>query len=257
MERVGIIAKTHTPGIHEILKDLYQWLSERHVQVFFDQGTGELVDHPPEVHPKAKIPSLVELIIVLGGDGTLLSVARVIGNEDVPILGVNLGSLGFLTEITLEEMYISLEQVYHNEFATSQRLLLTAHVSREGERIAEYSALNDVVITKSALARVIDLQTCINGQYVTTYKADGLIVGTPTGSTAYNLAAGGPIIHPDMHALVMTPICPHTLTNRPTVVPAQRVVSAGVEGRGVGAALLTLFRFQGLGPEKPQQILVP
>lgn len=219
MERVGIISKIHTPGIREILKDLYQWLSERQIQVFFDRGTGELVDQPLEVHSKAEIPSLVDLIIVLGGDGTLLSAARVIGDKDVPILGVNLGSLGFLTEITLDEMYIALEQVYRQEFSTSQRLLLEAWVSREGERIAEYSALNDAVINKSALARIIDLRVCINDQYVTTYKADGLIIGTPTGSTAYNLAAGGPIIHPDMHALVMTPICPHTLTHRPTVIP--------------------------------------
>jgi NAD+ kinase len=167
----------------------------------------------------------VDLIIVLGGDGTLLSAARLIGDNDVPILGVNLGSLGFLTEITLDEMYISLEQILQNKFTTTRRLLLTAHVCREEERLTEYSALNDVVITKSALARVIDLQACINGQYVTTYKADGLIVATPTGSTAYNLAAGGPIIHPDMHALIMTPICPHTLTNRPTVIPGTSEIS--------------------------------
>jgi NAD+ kinase len=219
MERVGIIAKTHIPGIHEILKELYHWLSERQIQVCFDRGTGELVDQPLEVHPKAELPSLVDLIIVLGGDGTLLSIARLVGDKNVPILGVNLGSLGFLTEVTLDEMYISLEQVYRNEFTASQRLLITADVSREGEHIAEYSALNDVVINKSALARIIDLRVCINGQYVTTFKADGLIIGTPTGSTAYNLAAGGPIVHPDMHALIMNPICPHTLTNRPTVIP--------------------------------------
>jgi len=225
MERVGIIAKIHTPGIREILKELYQWLTERRIQVFFDQRTGKLLDNPKEVHSKAKIPSLVELIIVLGGDGTLLSVARLVENENVPILGINLGSLGFLTEVTLEEMYISLEQIQHNEFETTQRLLLKAHVSREEEHIAEYSCLNDVVITKTALARIIDLQASINGQYVTTYKADGLIIGTPTGSTAYNLAAGGPIVHPDMHALIMTPICPHTLTNRPIAIPDTSIIS--------------------------------
>jgi NAD+ kinase len=219
MERVGIIAKVHTSGIRDILKDLCQWLSERQVQVFFDRATGGLVDQPQEVYSKAQIPSLVDVIIVLGGDGTLLSIARLVGSNNIPIIGVNLGSLGFLTEITLDEMYTSLEQVYQQDFTTSQRLLLTACVSREGERIAEYSALNDVVVTKSALARVIDLETCINGQYVTTYKADGLIIGTPTGSTAYNLSAGGPVIYPEMQALVMTPICPHTLTNRPTVIP--------------------------------------
>lgn len=229
MERVGIIAKVHTPGIREILKELYQWLTERHIQVFFDQRTGKLLDHPGEVHSKVQIPSLVDLIIVLGGDGTFLSVARLIENEAVPILGVNLGSLGFLTEVTLDEMYTSLEQIQHNEFTMTQRLLLKAYVSREEEHIAEYICLNDAVITKSALARIIDLQASINGQYVTTYKADGLIIGTPTGSTAYNLAAGGPIIHPDMHSLIMTPICPHTLTNRPIVIPDTSVINIALK----------------------------
>ena len=225
MERVGVIAKIHTTGIREILKGLYQWLTERHVQVFFDQKTGSLLDEPKEIHSRAQIPSLVDLIIVLGGDGTLLSVARLIGGEDVPILGINLGSLGFLTEVALDEMYTCLEKVCRNEFTTTQRLLLQAEVRREEELIAEYRTVNDVVITKSALARIIDLRTCINDQYVTTYKADGLIIGTPTGSTAYNLAAGGPIIHPDMQALIMTPICPHTLTNRPIVIPDTSVVT--------------------------------
>ena len=225
MERVGIIAKVHTPGIREILEELYQWLTERQLQVFFDQNTGTLLDHPKEVHPKAKIPTLVDLIIVLGGDGTLLSVARLIGDKEVPILGINLGSLGFLTEVTVAEMYVSLEQIQRNEFATMRRLLLKAKVFREEEPIAEYSCLNDAVITKSALARIIELQACINGQYVMTYKADGLIIGTPTGSTAYNLAAGGPIIHPEMSALIMTPICPHTLTNRPIVIPDTSVIT--------------------------------
>lgn len=235
MERIGIIVKAHTPGIREILKELHQWLSERQIQVFVDQTTGELLDQPIEVHSKAKIPALVDCILVLGGDGTLLSIARLIGDRDVPILGVNLGSLGFLTEITLEEMYFALEQVYCREFSTSQRLLVTASVSREGEHIAQYSALNDVVLTKSTLARMIHLETYINGQYVTTYQADGLIISTPTGSTAYNLAAGGPIIHPDMQALVMTPICPHTLTNRPTVIPdsAQIQITLKSENEGV------------------------
>lgn len=225
MERVGVVAKIHTPGIEEILRKLYQWLSERQIQVFFDRRTGQLFEHAGEIQPKTSLPSLVDVLIVLGGDGTLLSVARLVGDKDVPILGINLGSLGFLTEVTLEEMYAALEQVHRNEFTTTKRLLVTAAVFREDERIAEYSALNDVVITKSALARIIDLHACINRQHVTTYKADGLIIATPTGSTAYNLSAGGPIVHPDMHALIMTPICSHTLTNRPIVLPDTSVIT--------------------------------
>lgn len=224
MKRVGIIAKIHTPNIQTILGELYQWLTEQGMEVMFDQRTGRLLENVDAIYPRTKIPTLVDLIIVLGGDGTLLSVARLIGDNEVPILGVNLGSLGFLTEVTLEELYLSLEQVFCQEFSVTQRLLLKAYVSREEEHIAEYSALNDVVITKSALARIVDLQICINGQDVTTCKADGLIIGTPTGSTAYNLAAGGPIVHPSMQALIMTPICPHTLTNRPVVLPDDSVI---------------------------------
>lgn len=224
MKRVGIIAKVHTPNIQAILRELHQWLTERGIEVLFDQRTGRILENVEDISPKIKIPTLVDLIIVLGGDGTLLSVARLIGDSEVPILGINLGSLGFLTEVTLDEMYLSLEQIFRHEFSVTQRLLLNACVSREEEHIAEYSALNDVVITKSALARIVDLQICINGQDVTTYKADGLIIGTPTGSTAYNLAAGGPIVHPCMQALIMTPICPHTLTNRPVVLPDDSVI---------------------------------
>ncbi|PID58017.1 NAD(+) kinase [candidate division KSB3 bacterium] len=231
MNRVGIIAKRHTSGISEILQKLHKWLSDRRIEILFDKRTGTLLDFPVTIQPKSKIPSLVDLIIVLGGDGTLLSAARVIGTHDVPILGVNLGSLGFLTEITLNEMYDSLEHVLRNEYSTMPRLLLTASLSREEELLAEYWALNDVVMNKSALARIIDLHTSINGQGVTTYKADGLIVATPTGSTAYNLSAGGPIIHPDMHALIMTPICPHTLTNRPIVVPDDSEIRIVLESK--------------------------
>jgi NAD+ kinase len=225
MERIGIIAKIHTPGIGTIVQELDQWLRDRGLQVLFDQRTGTLVERMSDVHSKTKLPSLVDMIMVLGGDGTLLSVARLIGEYNVPILGINLGSLGFLTEVTLEEMYLALEDVLRHEFTVTRRMLLNASVSRDEERIAQYCALNDVVMTKSALARIIDLQICVNDQDVTMCKADGLIIATPTGSTAYNLAAGGPIVHPDMHALIMTPICPHTLTNRPVVLPEDSVLT--------------------------------
>lgn len=225
MDRIGIIAKIHTPGIQMIVQELDQWLRDRGLQVLFDQKTGKLVERTGDIHSKTKLPALVDMIMVLGGDGTLLSVARLIGGHDVPILGINLGSLGFLTEVTLQEMYLALEDVLRREFTVTRRMLLKASVSRDEERIAEYSALNDVVMTKSALARIIDLQIRVDDQDVTMCKADGLIIATPTGSTAYNLAAGGPIVHPDMHALIMTPICPHTLTNRPVVLPEDSVLT--------------------------------
>ena len=225
MERIGIIAKIHTPGIQAVVQQLTLWLRERDRQVFFDQRTGKLIEQSGDIHSKTKLPALVDMIVVLGGDGTLLSVARLIGDNNVPILGINLGSLGFLTEVPLEEMYPALEDVLEERFTVSKRLLLKAWVSRDEEHIAEYSAVNDVVITKGALARMIDLHVHIDEHDVTICKADGLIIATPTGSTAYNLAAGGPIVHPDMHALIMTPICPHTLTNRPVVLPENSVVT--------------------------------
>jgi NAD+ kinase len=224
MKRIGIIAKQNKPEAVTITGRLVEWLQPKGVEVYIEEGIEKSLRpnlRAPFLNPvkREEIPSHAEMIIVLGGDGTLLSVARLVGSHEVPILGVNLGGLGFLTEITLEELYRVLERVIQGDFVTDERVVFHAAVIRRGERLAEFIVLNDAVINKGALARIIDLETTINGEYLTTFKSDGLIISTPTGSTAYNLSAGGPIAYPSLHCIIITPICPHTLTNRPIVIP--------------------------------------
>ena len=233
MKRIGIIAKKNKPEAVSIARSLVEWLQPKKIEVYIEEEMGRLLftsgpslraglprsDSYVNSVERNDIPDHVEMLIVLGGDGTLLSVARLVGDHEVPILGVNLGGLGFLTEITLEELYRVLERVIQGDFIMDERVVLNAAVIRRGERMAEFTVLNDAVIDKGALSRIIDLETTINGEYLTTFKSDGLIISTPTGSTAYNLSAGGPIVYPSLHCIIVTPICPHTLTNRPIVIP--------------------------------------
>ena len=250
MKRIGIIAKQNKPEALPIVKNLVAWLQPKKIEVYLEEGMVNLFRPPlagPHLHPigRENIPEHVEMIIVLGGDGTLLSVARLVGDREVPILGVNLGGLGFLTEITLEELHRVVERVVQGDFITNERVVLNASVIRRGERMAEFIVLNDAVINKGALARIIDLETTINQDYVTTFKSDGLIISTPTGSTAYNLSAGGPIVYPSLHCIILTPICPHTLTNRPIVIPDDVVIRATLKAKQQ-EVILTLDGQQGL-----------
>jgi NAD+ kinase len=178
-------------------------------------------------------------VVVLGGDGTLIAAARLVGDLEVPILGVNLGSLGFLTEITLDELYPSVERCLRGDFEVSLRMMLLASVERGGEVVESHRVLNDVVINKGALARIVDMETSVNGRYLTTFKADGLIVSTPTGSTGYSLSANGPILHPYLECISITPICPHTLTNRPLVMAGDACIAITLESMDE-AVFLTL-----------------
>ncbi|NIP99268.1 MAG: NAD(+) kinase [Nitrospinaceae bacterium] len=219
IKKIGIFCKQKPEISREVLKNLTQWLREKNYCPLMGQETAEIIGETSPVQ-KEEIPSQADLIIVLGGDGTLLSVARLIHPFEVPILAVNLGSLGFLTEVSLPELYDTLAQVLKGEPNIERRMLLKALLKRKGQNIREDFALNDVVINKSA-ARIVNLEVHVNHQYMTSYRADGLIISTPTGSTAYSLSAGGPIIHPSINALVLSPICPFALTNRPIVIPSQ------------------------------------
>jgi NAD+ kinase len=226
--KVGIVAKSHLREATPHLVEIESWLATRGHAPVFETATAALM--PPaagrSVADKPALPAGVDLIVVLGGDGTLLSVAGCVGaaDVDVPILGVNFGSLGFLTEATLPELYQSLEAALSGEARVEERLMLRATTMRRGVALLEHLALNDVVITKAARARMTDLSVSVGDEFVTRVKADGLIVATPTGSTAYNLAAGGPIVQPVVDAIVLTPIAPHMLTNRPIVIPASSLV---------------------------------
>lgn len=219
INKIGIIAKPKKEEARAAVEKLIQWLKDRNKEIILDFQTASYISEPIESYQRSEIPSQSDIIIVLGGDGTLLSVARQIGSLGVPIIGVNLGGLGFLTAITLDELHDALEDIFAGNFLVEHRMMLTSEIYRHGEKLSEYTVLNDVVINKGALARIIELETFVNEQYVTTYRADGLIISTPTGSTAYSLSAGGPVIFPTMSALIMTPICSHTLTNRPLVIP--------------------------------------
>ncbi|TRZ97082.1 MAG: NAD(+)/NADH kinase [Deltaproteobacteria bacterium] len=223
MKCAGIIAKHTDPQAESIVSDLCRWLEEHGKGVVLDRETGALIGRPDSV-VRSKIPELCDFLIVIGGDGTLLSAARVVGTSGKPILGVNMGSLGFMTAITLDEIYPALERIFRNEFEYEERMMLVAHVHRLGERVANYTVLNDVVINKGALAKMIDIKVSVGELYLSTFKADGLIISTPTGSTGYSLAAQGPMIYPTMNMILITPICPHTLTFRPLVVPDGLVV---------------------------------
>jgi len=218
VKSVGIAAKVTSPKALEYAKKVAADLRKRGLSICFDEATGEAMGDTSNCAPRAELGSRVDLLITFGGDGTLLSVARH-APDHVPVLGVNMGTLGFLTEVRAEEFPHVLERVLAGNYIVEPRVTFNARVfgpERDGK---EYRILNDVAINKTALSRIIEMRVNVAGQFVSTFRGDGLIVCTPTGSTAYNLSAGGPIVYPTMGAVVITPICPHMLTNRPLVLP--------------------------------------
>ncbi|GFO60373.1 NAD kinase [Geomonas silvestris] len=242
MKKIAIIAKVHDPRCLGVAEELIDWLTQREIVPRVEEHLSKQLRHPglAESAESSEVATGADLVVVLGGDGTLIAACRMVGSREVPILGVNLGSLGFLTEITLDEMYPAMERCLAGDFELSQRMMLLAQVLRGGEQIERHRVLNDVVINKGALARIVDMETSVDGRHLTTFKADGLIISTPTGSTGYSLSANGPIIHPALNCISITPICPHTLTNRPLVVGADASIAIRIDAQEDEAVFLTL-----------------
>jgi NAD+ kinase len=218
MKSAAIFSKPAKPELAQIVPELLRWLGEHGYQVVVDQETAAYASVPEVVERVAVAAREPKFVVVLGGDGTLLAAARAVAKAGIPVLGVNLGSLGFLTEVPLADLYATLEAVDQKKCGTEPRSMLSCHLLRDGKCVAQYHALNDVVVNKSSIARLADFDLYINQDFVSNYKADGLIVATPTGSTAYSLAAGGPILMPSVEGFVITPVSPHALTHRPLVV---------------------------------------
>jgi NAD+ kinase len=218
--RIGIVTKPNEPRAAEVAARIAKWAAEHEINLFVTNRISER-DLPPGTFSASarEIADHCDVLIALGGDGTMIGTARLVSGRGTPVLGVNLGTLGYLTEFTVEDVIPALEDVARGHYEIDRRMMLDWRVMRDGDQVGAGRALNDVVVNKSALARIIDIDLTVGGQYVTTYRADGLILSTPTGSTAYNLSAGGPIIEPSVEAIAIAPICPHTLTNRPLVLP--------------------------------------
>ncbi|MEA2204534.1 MAG: kinase [Blastocatellia bacterium] len=224
IQRIGVVVKQHQPDALQTLCRLTEWLNQRSITlVGGPEIERERIEHETgcsvEEVQEDQLAASVDLILVLGGDGTMIGTARMLGDREVPVIGVNYGGLGYLAEFRIEELFGALESILKGEYKLEKRVMLAVELFRGPDNVSRNRVLNDVVINKSALARIIEIEAYLNNQFVNSFRADGLIVSTPTGSTAYNLSAGGPVIYPSMNAIVITPICPFTLSNRPIVVP--------------------------------------
>lgn len=237
IETVGIVVKPGQADALKTARELAEWLGSRGLKVAGEPHCpAEAIDQSDSL-AGAELCSSSDLIVVLGGDGTMISTARLVGDSEALVLGINYGSLGYLTDFRIEEMYEALEAIFAGNYEIDRRVMLRAEHWRNESKQAEGRVLNDVVINKAALARIIEIEVKLNGHFVNAFRADGLIVSTPTGSTAYNLSAGGPIVYPSMNALVLTPICPFSLTNRPIVIPDTANVELELKNENEGVVL--------------------
>ncbi len=229
IKRIGVVVKPHQPDALDTLCRLTEWLNQKEIQlVGQDEIAHEQIERQTGCAVKIvkddQLAASVDLILVLGGDGTMIATARIIGDAEVPVIGVNYGGLGYLAEFPIEELFTALDSILSGEYKVQKRVMLAVELWRGEELLKRSRVLNDVVVNKSALARIIEMEAYLDSQFVNRFRADGLIVATPTGSTAYNLSAGGPVIYPSMNAVVITPICPFTLSNRPIVVPDESMI---------------------------------
>lgn len=259
MKAIGVLTRPRLNEAGPVLRELVGWLGKRGVATLVDERTAELLDGACagcRMLPAAELAAQAEALVVLGGDGTLLAASQLAAPRQIPVLGVNFGSLGFLTDVALTELYPALEGLLSGQHRFEERRMLRAAVRRPGKPDTSHDVLNDVVITKTALSRIIELEVWIDGLFVSAFRADGLIVSSPTGSTAYNLAAGGPIVHPVLPAIVVTPICPHMLSNRPLVVADEAQIEIRLREARESLVHLTLDGQQGFPLEPDDAVSV-
>ena len=252
LKKIGLVVKSD-PKAKSKADELEKWLHSRKIEVIRKKTTAPGQKNAEENLSPA--PSDLECIFVLGGDGTFLSAVRWIGNQDIPILGIKFGEVGFLAEIAEESLFAAAEKVFKGDFSLKPRMRLSVKVVRQKKTLTQETVLNDVVINRGALARLAHIETHIDDHYLTTYNADGLIVATPTGSTAYSLAAGGPVIHPAVPGIILTPICPFTLTNRPLIVPESANITIKLL-KGSSGIILTFDGQKGLEINDQDEIMI-
>jgi NAD+ kinase len=253
LQTIGILSRPRREQLSVVVPPLLKWLEAHGVKPILDEETAAALPNSPKGQPRSLVADASQLLLVLGGDGTMLAAARLAAPRRIPILPINMGSLGFLTSFTLDELYPALEEALAGKSSISQRVMLQADLVRSGSVIDSQFALNDAVIHKGALARMIQLELYINSDFVCRYRADGLIVSTPTGSTAYSLSAGGPIVHPAVEGFIITPICPHMLSDRPLVVRDYCCVEIKLNG-DADSVYLTIDGQRG-APLQPTDIL--
>jgi NAD+ kinase len=252
-QSIGIISRPRRSDLCVVVPPLLKWLEARGIQTLLDEETANCLPHGTKGLTRQKVADSSQLLLVLGGDGTLLAAARLAAPRGIPVLPINMGSLGFLSNFTLQELHPALDDTLEGRFSLSERVLITVDLERAGKVIDTQRVLNEVVINKGALARMIELELIIDGDFVCRYRADGLIIATPTGSTAYSLSAGGPIVHPTVESFVITPICPHMLSDRPLVIRDSSTIEMKLSGN-TESVFLTLDGQRGI-PLQPGDIV--